>query len=128
MADPFCPRLRAAMSKIAGEAGISYHKKGTIVTIEGPCFSTRAESHMFRGFNADVIGMTTATEAILAREAGLCYATIAMATDYDVWRENTETVTWQMIFETMGQNAENAKKLILGVIPKIDFTDCTCCK
>jgi len=128
MADPFCQSLRKILIETAGELKIKHHKKGAIVTIEGPCFSTRAESNMFRSFDADVVGMSTATEAILARESGLCYGVIGMVTDYDVWREDTEPVTWQMIFETMGHNAENAKKMILQVVPKIKSTDCECCQ
>lgn len=126
MADPFCEKLRQILIGTANELNISHHKKGTIVTIEGPCFSTRAESHLFKGFGADVVGMTTATEAILARETGLCYAVIGMVTDYDVWRENTEPVTWEMVLKTMEYNSENAKKLLLEVIPKIDFLECSC--
>ncbi len=127
MADPFCGKLRKILIDTASELGIKHHKSGTIVTIEGSCFSTRAESRMFKGFGADVVGMTTATEAILAREAGLCYAIIGMSTDYDVWRENTEEVTWKMVVNNMVHNAKNAKKLLLKTIPKINFTRCKQC-
>jgi 5'-methylthioadenosine phosphorylase len=83
MAEPFCPCLRKLLARTAEDLGILYHKKGTIITIEGPRFSTRAESHMFRGLGADIINMSTVPEVILARELGICYASIAMATDYD---------------------------------------------
>jgi len=128
IADPFCPQLRDALIKSAEELKISYHKKGTIITIEGPRFSTRAESHMFRAWGADVINMSTVPEVILARELGICYASIAMSTDYDVWHESEEPVTWEMILSVMKENAGNVKKLILDVIKKIDFKDCEHCQ
>ncbi len=128
MADPFCEGLRKVLIKTAKELKISHHQKGTIITIEGPRFSTRVESHMFRKFGADVINMSTVPEVILARELGICYASIAMATDYDTWHKSEEPVTWEMILSVMRENAGNVKKLILEVIPKIDFLDCDCCK
>jgi len=126
MADPFCEELRRVLIKTAKDLKISHHKKGTIITIEGPRFSTRAESHMFRSFGADVINMSTVPEVILARELGICYASMAMATDYDTWHKSEEPVTWDMILSVMKENADNVKKLVLEVIPQIDFLDCKC--
>lgn len=128
MAEPFCPGLRAVLIKAAHELGLSHHERGTILTIEGPRFSTRAESRFFKQIGADVINMSTVPEVILAREVGVCYASIAMSTDYDVWRENEESVTWDMILRVMQKNADNVKKLLLDIIPKIDFSDCAHCQ
>lgn len=126
MADPFCEKLRQLLAKTAKDLKVPCHQKGTMVTIEGPRFSTRAESHMFRRLGADAINMSTVPEVILARELGICYAAIAMATDYDTWHKTEEPVTWEIILSVMKENAANVKKLILEVIPKIDFTDCSC--
>jgi len=126
MADPFCPNLRKLLSKSAKDLGLRYHNKGTMVTIEGPRFSTRAESFMFRGWGADVINMSTVPEVILAREVGICYQAIAMSTDYDCWKEGEEPVTWEMVMARMKQNADNVKKLLVKTIPKIDFVNCSC--
>ena len=127
MAEPFCPRLRALLVESAKELKFRHHKKGTVITIEGPRFSTRAESHMFRSFGADVINMSTVPEVILARELGICYQTIAMSTDYDCWKEGEEPVTWEMILEIMSRNAENVKKLLVSTISKINYTQCVSC-
>ncbi len=126
MADPFCPKLRELLIISAKNLNISYHERGTNITIEGPRFSTRAESNMFRSFGADIVNMTTVPEVILARELGICYASIAMATDYDSWRKNEESVTWEMILKTMKHNAENMKKLLIEVIPRINYSECSC--
>ena len=119
MAEPFCPDLRRLLAETAKDLALSYHDKGTVITIEGPRFSTRAESRLFRGFGADIVNMSTVPEVILANEVGLRYAAIAMATDYDAWKEGEEAVTWEMILERMKANAANVKKLLLAVIPKI---------
>ncbi len=126
MSEPFCHRLREYLVESAKELKLRHHRKGTVITIEGPRFSTKAESHMFRGFGADVINMSTVPEVILARELGICYQTIAMSTDYDCWKEGEEPVTWEMILRTMTQNAENVKKLLLKTIPKIEYVECAC--
>ena len=126
MAEPFCPKLRKLLAETAEELGIPYHKKGTVVTIEGPRFSTKAESNLFRSWGCDVINMTTVPEVVLAREAGICYASIAMSTDYDCWHETEEPVTIDMILSTMKKNAENVTKIFLAVIPKIKFEECSC--
>ena len=119
MAEPFCPDLRRLLAETAKDLALSYHDKGTVITIEGPRFSTRAESRLFRGFGADIVNMSTVPEVILANEVGLRYAAIAMATDYDAWKEGEEAVTWEMILKRMKANAAKVKKLLLAVIPKI---------
>jgi len=119
MAEPFCPDLRRLLAETAKDLALSYHDKGTVLTIEGPRFSTRAESRLFRGFGADIVNMSTVPEVILANEVGLRYAAIAMATDYDAWKEGEEAVTWEMILKRMKANAAKVKKLLLAVIPKI---------
>ena len=126
MAEPFCPKLRNILAETAKEMKLDHHKKGTVVTIEGPRFSTKAESHMFRNWGADVINMSTVPEVVLAREAGICYAIVAMSTDYDCWRDSEEGVNIEMVLKTMHQNAENVKKLILAAIPKIKYNECRC--
>jgi 5'-methylthioadenosine phosphorylase len=126
MAEPFCGDLRGLLAKCARKLKLRHHVGGTVVTIEGPRFSTKAESHMFRRLGADVINMSTVPEASLAREAGICYQSIAMSTDYDCWKEGEEPVTWEMIVKTMTKNAENVKRLILEAIPLIKET--ACCK
>uniref|UniRef100_A0A7N6FJG1 Purine nucleoside phosphorylase n=1 Tax=Anabas testudineus TaxID=64144 RepID=A0A7N6FJG1_ANATE len=93
MAEPFCNRTREVLIEVARSLGIKCHVRGTMLTIEGPRFSSRAESLMFRQWGADVINMTTVPEVVLAKEAGLCYASIAMATDYDCWKEHEEAVS-----------------------------------
>lgn len=126
MAEPFCPNLRQLFAESARELGIAHHSDKTVVTIEGPRFSTRAESHMFRGWNADVINMSTVPEVNLAREKKIHYASVAMSTDYDCWREGEESVTWEMILATMKNNAASVINLFLNVIPKIKEYDDIC--
>lgn len=126
MAEPFCRYLRSILAGSAKQLKLRHHTRGTVVTIEGPRFSTKAESHMFRKLGADVINMSTVPEVALAREAGICYQTIAMSTDYDCWKEGEEPVTWDMILTIMKNNADNVKKLIMGAIAKIDRYECEC--
>lgn len=126
MAEPFCHNLRALFVDSAKKLNLSFHNTGTIITIEGPRFSTIAESKLFKSFGADVINMSTVPEVILARELKICYASIAMATDYDSWKENEEPVTWEMIVEVMKYNSENVKKLLVSVIDKVNYFDCLC--
>ena len=126
MAEPFCQRLRELLVESAKELGLDHHPIGTMVTIEGPRFSTKAESRMFRGWGADAINMSTVPEVVLAREIGICYQSIAMSTDYDCWKDDEEPVTWEIIVERMNQNTGNVKKLFLKTIPKIKFYDCEC--
>ncbi|MEK6935173.1 MAG: S-methyl-5'-thioadenosine phosphorylase, partial [Nanoarchaeota archaeon] len=118
MAEPFSDELRGILIRTSEELGFKKHDKATIVVIEGPRFSTRAESFMFKNF-ADIIGMTTVPECCLAKELGIPYASIAMSTDYDCWRENTEAVSFEMVLKTMSENAEKVKELLINVIPKI---------
>ena len=99
-----------------------------MITIEGPRFSTKAESQMFRSWNADVINMSTVPEVILAREKQMHYAAVAMSTDYDCWRAGEESVTWEIIMQTMQKNAGNVINLFLDVIPKIRAYDDLCIK
>ncbi|MBI4697569.1 MAG: S-methyl-5'-thioadenosine phosphorylase [Nitrospirae bacterium] len=122
MAEPFCQNLVDLLSLSADELKLTYHRNRTVITIEGPRFSTKAESHMFRGWNADVINMSTVPEVVLAREKQMHYAAIAMSTDYDCWREGEESVTWEMILATMKKNSDNVIKLFLDVLYKINDT------
>lgn len=126
MADPFCEQLRQLLIQNAADLKLEFHPKGTMITIEGPRFSSRAESLMFQKWGADVINMSTVPEVTLARELGLCYASIAMSTDYDCWLTGEESVTMDLVLRVMQHNAENAKKLLLQVIPKINFNNCSC--
>lgn len=126
LAEPFCNHLIDLFSSCAAQMGIPYHRNKTVITIEGPRFSTKAESHMFRSWQADVINMSTVPEVILAREKKMHYAVIAMSTDYDCWHEEEEPVTWEMILTTMKKNAANVITLFLSVIPKIKEYDDIC--
>ncbi len=119
MAEPFCKNLIQLLSSTSEEIGAPFHKNKTVITIEGPRFSTKAESHLFRMWNADVINMSTVPEVNLAREKQMHYASVAMSTDYDCWREGEESVTWEMITEIMKKNAGTVINLFLSVIPKI---------
>lgn len=119
MADPFDAALRKLLVREAAALGLSKHDSGTVITIEGPRFSTRAESRMFRTWGADIINMSTAPEAILANEAGIPYAAIAMSTDYDSWKEDEEPVTWETVLENFSKNIGNVIKLIEKVLPQI---------
>jgi 5'-methylthioadenosine phosphorylase len=116
MANPFSEELRKKLISSCTELKFPHHERGTVVTIEGPRFSTKAESNMFRQWGADVINMSIAPEAILSNEAEVPYAAIAMATDYDCWREEEKSVTWDMIKQVMNSNIENVKKVLLKVI------------
>lgn len=126
MAEPFCARLSTLLIDSAKEMGLRHHERGTVVTIEGPRFSTRAESHMFRILGADIINMSTVPEVVLAREAGICYQSIAMSTDYDCWKEDEEPVTWEMILATMKKNGDNVRGLLLRTLPRIQDEKCPC--
>ncbi|KAG8595447.1 hypothetical protein GDO81_001520 [Engystomops pustulosus] len=126
MAEPFCGKTREVLIDIAKKLGIKCHTKGTMITIEGPRFSSKAESHMFRLWGADVINMTTVPEVVLAKEAGLCYASLAMATDFDCWKEHEEAVSVDKVLKTLKENANKATSILLTAIPQIaamDWTD-----
>ena len=116
MAEPYCPELRSALRVSGGRAGATVHDGGTLVVIEGPQFSTKAESHMFRSWGADIIGMTALPEARLAREAELCYAVLACSTDYDCWHESEEPVTVEMVVENLMKNTAVSRTILADVI------------
>ena len=116
--DPVCPALRAVLRDSAAEAGVKVHDGGTYLCMEGPQFSTRAESNMYRELGAHVIGMTNLQEAKLAREAEICYATLAMSTDYDCWHEGHDDVTVEAILEVMGRNVGHAREAVRRAAPK----------
>jgi 5'-methylthioadenosine phosphorylase len=118
-ADPVCPELSELIYQAAVDQGATVHKGGTYLCMEGPAFSTRAESNVYRQWGMDIIGMTNLQEAKLAREAEICYATMAMVTDYDCWHEEEEDVTVEAIIQNLMKNAELAKKVIQAVVPNI---------
>src|ERR1700687_3110910 len=113
---PTCPQVSAALADASVQCGVTVHRRGTYVCIEGPQFSTLAEAHLHRQLRFEVIGMTNVTEAKLAREAELCYATIAMITDYDCWHPEHESVTATQIIATLNQNAVNAQKVLRAAV------------
>lgn len=119
-ADPVCNNLRKIVANASRKAEASFHDGGTYVCIEGPQFSSRAESNLYRSWGVDVIGMTNATEAKLAREAEICFTTIALATDYDCWHETEEDVSVEAILEVIRKNVSMAKKILGLAIEKID--------
>ncbi len=116
LADPICPALRDALERGAREAGLRPHRGGTYLCIEGPQFSTRAESRLYRSWGADLIGMTNLTEAKLAREAEICYATLALVTDYDCWREATEAVSVEAVIAILQENAAAARSALTAAV------------
>jgi len=119
MADPFDENLRRLLIATCEQLGYKHHKTGTVVTIEGPRFSTRAESRMFRLWGADIINMSIAVEAILANEAAIPYSVVAMSTDYDCWKQEEEPVSWDAIVAVFKKNAEKVTNLLVRVIPEI---------
>ena len=124
---PTCPQVSAALADACIHAGVMVHRRGTYVCIEGPQFSTLAEAHMHRQLGFDVIGMTNVTEAKLAREAELCYASIAMVTDYDCWHPGHESVTGAQIIATLNQNAENAQQVLRQAVKSMPVQrSCKC--
>ena len=126
-ADPVCPALSDTLYGAAAKAGAIVHKGGTYICIEGPQFSTRAESNIYRKWGVDVIGMTNIPEAKLAREAEICYATIALSTDYDCWHESEESVTVEMILDTLSKNVMIAKRIVGEAVPGINTErNCKC--
>ena len=126
MSEPFCSNLRTKLSESATKLELKHHDKGTVITIEGPRFSTRAESKLWRQWNCDVINMSTVPEVVLARELGICYASIAMATDYDCFMEDRE-VTVDEVIKTFKENANKILKLIVDIISKIEENpQCKC--
>ena len=126
-AHPFCPRLSGLLHKAAMAAGVSTHMGGTCIVMEGPAFSTVAESNMYRSWGADIIGMTALPEAKLAREAEMCYATLACVTDYDVWHSTEEQVTVELVVANLMKNvaaSQEALRHLLPTIPSARSCDC----
>ena len=113
MAEPICYLLKSKISKSLEKLGINFHKEGVYICIEGPQFSTKAESELYRSWGCDVIGMTNMPEAKLALEAGICYSSVAMVTDYDCWHPEHEHVTVEQIVNTLRNNSEKAQSLII---------------
>jgi len=126
-AEPFCPQLRQILFKAARDAGATVHSSGTYVVMEGPAFSTKAESRLYKSWGADIIGMTVLPEAKLAREAEMCYAVVACVTDYDSWQESAEAVSVKAILDILHRNIETAKEIIkLAVTHMPDHRECLC--
>jgi len=119
MADPVCPRLGDALEEVATGLDIETERGGTYVAIDGPQFSSRAESFLYREWGAEVIGMTNMPEAKLAREAEMCYATVAMVTDYDCWHPGHDDVTVEAVIEVLMENAAHARALVEAVVPSL---------
>ncbi len=119
MADPVCPDLAARLYRAAVATGARVHPRGTYICIEGPQFSSKAESEIYRGWGVDVIGMTNMPEVKLAREAELCYATVALVTDYDVWHESEAAVSVEAVIANLLKNVATAKEVIRRVVPEI---------
>jgi 5'-methylthioadenosine phosphorylase len=129
-ADPFCPPMARALAEAARSAGAMVHAGGTYVCMEGPAFSTRAESHLYRSWGAHVIGMTNLQEAKLAREAELCFATLALATDYDCWHAGHDDVQIGEILKVLAANVDLARRTVAALAPRLPppppETDCAC--
>ena len=125
--DPFCPNLSGWLAESCRKAGASVHQGGWYITIEGPRFSTRAESNTYRAWGMSIIGMTTSPEAFLAREAEMCYAVMAHVTDYDVWRHSEDDVTAEMVFQTVGENTALAQRALADLVENMPSEeDCSC--
>lgn len=119
LADPFCPHVRGMVATAAHDLGATLHPQGTYVVMEGPAFSTRAESALYRSWGADIIGMTALPEAKLAREAEMCYAIVASVTDYDVWHAEHDDVSVDLILANLRKNVEVSKQLLHRLIPSL---------
>jgi 5'-methylthioadenosine phosphorylase len=125
--DPFCPEVRSALTDSSAAVVPRTHAGGTYVCIEGPAFSTRAESEVYRGLGFDIIGMTALPEAKLAREAGLCYGVLAQVTDYDSWHEGHDAVTNDMVMQNVARNASNAQTILRRALPALSMDrHCRC--
>jgi 5'-methylthioadenosine phosphorylase len=126
---PVCPALVDLLYQAARDLGLNIHKGGTYLCIEGPAFSSKAESNIYRQWGCDVIGMTSATEAKLCREAEICYATMSLVTDYDVWHESEEPVSAEIILDNLANNIENARNLLrktVSILPAHQDEACGC--
>jgi len=119
MADPYDSHLRKILIDECKALNYPFHERGTVITIEGPRFSSRAESFMFRAWGADIINMSIATETVLANEAGIPYAAVAMSTDYDCWKTGEESVTWEAVLKVFTDNASKVTTLLKNVIPNM---------
>lgn len=127
LADPFCDDLSAQLYEAVKAAGATVHKGGSFITIEGPRFSTKAESHAFRSWGMSLVGMTTSPEAFLAREAEMCYACMAHVTDYDVWHMSEAPVTVEMVIRILNKNTEVAQQAIAKLTGDLKpKRDCDC--
>jgi 5'-methylthioadenosine phosphorylase len=127
VADPFCPDLSSWLADSVRASGGTLHQGGAFITIEGPRFSTRAESNTYRSWGMSIIGMTTSPEAFLAREAEMCYAVMAHVTDYDVWHVSEEPVTVEMVIRILQANTELAQKAIADLVHRLSATrKCAC--
>jgi 5'-methylthioadenosine phosphorylase len=127
LADPFCGRLRGVLAGATQETDATVHNGGAYVVIEGPAFSTRAESNLYRSWGADIIGMTALPEAKLAREAEICYAILACSTDYDCWREGHDDVTAEMIVGNLLRNVEVSRQAVRSTLQRLpERRDCAC--
>jgi 5'-methylthioadenosine phosphorylase len=125
--EPFCPRLSAVLYEAGREVGAPIHPSGTMVVMEGPAFSTRAESRLYKSWGADIIGMTALPEAKLAREAEICYAVVGCITDYDSWHQQRDAVTVDVILSTLARNVDTAKRIIrLAAARMSGLRDCAC--
>jgi len=128
-AQPICPTLASLLYEAAVEAGTTTHKDGTLVCIEGPAFSTRAESNLYRRWGMDIIGMTSLQEAKLSREAEMCYAALALVTDYDCWHADESEVSVETVLQNLNKNISHAKEIIQHIVPKIpERRDCLCAR
>lgn len=119
LADPICMELARVVVGASKKAGATVHEGGTYICIEGPQFSTRAESNLYRQWGVEVIGMTNVTEAKLAREAGICYSTVALATDYDCWHAGHDSVTLEAVLEIMHKNVQMAQSIVKEAVVKL---------
>ncbi|MDX9992455.1 MAG: S-methyl-5'-thioadenosine phosphorylase [Anaerolineales bacterium] len=127
VANPFCGRLSEAVLESVKKSGAKVHNGGILITIEGPRFSTKAESHAYRAWSMSIIGMTACPEAFLAREAEICYATMAHVTDYDVWHTTTEPVTVEVVIQTLNKNAEVAQESLRNLARSLEESpECAC--
>lgn len=128
VADPFCERLSTSLYQVVTSTGVTAHNGGSMITIEGPRFSTKAESNTFRSWGMSLIGMTTSPEAFLAREAEMCYAVMAHVTDYDVWHLSETSVSVDMVLKTLHENTEVAQKSILQLVSQLGEPETCACR
>jgi 5'-methylthioadenosine phosphorylase len=125
--EPFCATLSDALAAAGESQGAALHRRGTVLTIEGPAFSTRVESKLYRSWGADIIGMTSLPEAKLAREAEICYATLALVTDYDTWHDTHEPVSAGLIMENLRRNVDLAKRIVVTALRRLPpERECRC--